>query len=204
MKQVTKCTILLLPFFLISCSSEPDIITAGHGIDQTPSPALKIETQKTNETNNASIKVYLGRTHSLPYFWEKRYINYDVSDVQNGSYAMIRNLVDRNKQAVETSIFFIEDFLTDDKYELETVGVGYDGIMTIWGYYYTDSYDFSTLEIREGYIQYWLVYYDKDNETPIYSIKSKGGSLKMRFYNYASLKFDRYYDGSLSFSNEYY
>lgn len=204
MKQVTKCTILLLPFFLISCSSEPDIITAGHGIDQTPSPALKIETQKTNETNNASIKVYLGRTHSLLYFWEKRYINYDVSDVQNGSYAMIRNLVDRNKQAVETSIFFIEDFLTDDKYELETVGVGYDGIMTIWGYYYIDSYDFSTLEIREGYIQYWLVYYDKDNETPIYSIKSKEGSLKMRFYNYASLKFDRYYDGSLSFSNEYY
>lgn len=135
-------------------------------------------------------------------FWNKQAEYYDVSEVKNGSYAIMRKMTDDDGIAVYSDVSFIEDFLTNDEYLVTTTdGIGYDAWTTTFNYHYIDTFDFSNVSIEQGFIEYWIVYYDKDEQKPILQVKS--GSTTIGFYGTVSFRFT--YDGvdTVTFSNEF-
>lgn len=199
MKRIFKAFSILFVFPLFSCSSENNMISDYRGLGGDQSPAIKIESNRKGNVN-CEIKVFLGHDRGLNSFWEKYSSLYDISEIKNGSYAVVRTIKDRKDTAVESSVRFIDDFLSNEKYLVKTEPIGYGAARTLWDYYYTDTYDFSTLSIKEGYIHYWFGYYDKYNDKQINKISFKENGDTQYFCSNVQLKFDSYHDGTLIFS----
>ncbi|MDL2292560.1 hypothetical protein LJC17_03110 [Acholeplasma sp. OttesenSCG-928-E16] len=85
-----------------------------------------------------------------------------------GTFAIQREIRTKNEFVIQTDYKFLPDFPSDEKYLLEQISIPdtMDGYVSSYSYSFEDEFDFSLVDLEQGYINYAILYYDDIKEQP--------------------------------------
>lgn len=160
----------LITTFLTGCTNSANTIEVDlGGLDQYVVVGSGYKVMK-EEPLNATFDVYFGAETLFSTMWNDGHIG---NNPGVGSFAIGMYIYDDNNNEIANKMVNIEDFLNYEKYPIrheENKNPSFFGRSFLE--YHTDiTYDFSTIDVKKGYITIYITYYDgvnSDRETCYY------------------------------------
>lgn len=168
-KFLKSIPLFLVSSVLLSCSpntnNEISFGFLSHGESYITSRVALGLKANNKQSLLSSFNIYIGAVKGFEEKWNNDYFKCNPG---HGYFAVGRRILDDKENLLETSFKPFLDFPNDEKYSLiqKDIEGTYDGYQSLFSYFYTDEFDFSTIKISKGFICYSILFYDDINMEP--------------------------------------
>ena len=155
-------------FSLVSCNNNysENLISVGfneyYGVFETTSAVGLAFTCEKRQDLKSSFDVYVGARKGFKEAWDDDLWKCNPG---YGTFAINRVIKDEDKNVIKNDYILLKDFPDYEKYPLtyETIEGTIDGVIMHYSGFITDEVDFGKLNLDQGKIGYFIIYYDDIN-----------------------------------------